>query len=616
MRRYISYIRFLFTSTLAHISIYIIAALYLTFFAIFLYLLPVVMHSTLEQTYLMRGILIIINLFCTIYAINLVCILFRTPIDNGTDLIIFSKPIRRTATVYCKLLVMMLFVMVLVSLTTIVAGFSKIAYPDQSFYHIAILGGFLGSLVNLFFWCSLSIIVVLFFKKFTSFIVVIGLQAIIMVLSVIFSVVVTNPPAIFTSENYRIVPVGIIEHPKENKNIISYRWYAYACKNDQPITENTNLGDNETIQSLNISPSMFTQQLWTKSAQKTNTSVINALDIGNQLADFYAFSTPVNQYLNADFPKLFHGVNDAGSSFTNFYNLNFTTVNYNKVLSSPDVAKINDNYVLTINPYLYEHKNNKWFEINHVMSKPEDTLFNSEINGYDFPYPVLNKSDQNFEYRNYPTYMAVLKDFYSANMVNQIQNFNFNLSKVSPNYVYPSFYQSLFLSFLADRSGLSCQNLSSNQIGDYLLRSFVDMYTQFQYVSYLGLSNLITNPNEFSWLSYDGMIAMLNVLNLVENPKNQQWHNFGSENSRNSFITSPTNFMTLMNREIPNSPLTGTWTQTTAGLTLTPINNLQTLTEVQFVSFYNEYALLGCWLGFSVLLNLLAIAAYNKRDFA
>lgn len=617
MRRYISYIRFLFISTLAHISIYIIAGLFLTCFAIFLYLLPVILHTNLLQAYLMRGILIIINLFCTIYAVNLVCILFRTPIDNGTDLLILSKPIRRQATVYCKLLVMMTFVMVLVGITTIVATFSKIAYPTDSYYHIVILGGFLGSLVNLFFWCSLSSLIVLFFKKFTSFIVVIGLQAILMVLSVIFSVVVNNPPAIYSYNSYSIMPVGIIRHPENNKNTISYQWYAYTSKNGQPVTKDTKIQQNETMQSLNLSPATFTSQLWAKAASQTNTRVINNLDFGNQLADFYAFSTPVKQYLNTNYPELFHYLNSAGSSFTNFYDLDFTNIDYQQVLASSDVAKVTNNYILTINPYLYAHQSNRWFEIGHIMNHPEATLFDSRLDGYDFPYPAISKSDNNFEYKNYQNYMDVLKDFYNPSIISQIENFNFNLNKVQPNYAYPSFYQSLFLSFLADRSNLPVQNLSYSQVGDYLLKPFVDMYTQFQYVTYLGLSDLISNPQNFTWLNYDGMLTMLNVLNLVQNPNTKKWTNFGCENSRNSLIISPTNFIGLMNHAVPTTnKLPGSWTQATGGLSLTPISSLQTMTQIQFMPFYNEYALLGCWLGVSVLLNLIAIAAYNKRDFA
>ncbi len=190
----VKYTKFMLLLMLRKPSIYIMTILYWAASLALIVIVPIISKTNpmniMSYAYMPMYLMIFCAMLSAVYAIQL----FRTNIDDGTEILIISKPITRREILVSKFAIFIttiLFVAVIEALFTLFANFNPLAtWSDIS---ILSLGSFVATIIDSFVFGSISIITSIYIKKIGSLLISIGLAFVLMLISSLASIVSTTP---------------------------------------------------------------------------------------------------------------------------------------------------------------------------------------------------------------------------------------------------------------------------------------------------------------------------------------------------------------------------------------------------------------------------------------
>lgn len=615
-----SYLKFTYFTLAKKWSVYICNGLYLLVLALFMYLFPVLLKYDLFNAYRYKITITMIIVFAVIAASNLSVNLFRATIDDGTDLLISSKPISRSQMIGGKFIVLIINIFCVSAFATIIASFTTISpYNDYDMNIAIIIGSGIGTFIVYLVWSAIAILFCLLFKKSTVVLATLGIQVCLLVISAVCSLVVVPPNKYIQQQhkNLRMNNVCLVQDPNESSDQIhpEYQWATFLYqKNNLPITNQTKY-NGISLEKQGISTADLLANLWAYGEQHSNRQAIVSLDLDYQLASLYAIYTPqttndlgngpaINRILNSD-------------QHSEFWNLDFSRSGYAEIAKQINAMQLtspnNFNYTLIANPYVsfkVSHNNN--FHTVHT-----DTYFPKAhgkslyaFNEQTLSYPKIQKRRLVLgEFHN----LQEFGKYYYSTLVPMSQRFIQGMKKKNSEFTYAntsSFYSSLLTIYLSNNQEIHPEQWQTkNEIKPYF-QKFNDQYNLFQYWSYRLLQDYLTQPNQYSWLKPEGILNILHVLNCF--PENthpsqqiQIW------NTSCAFVGNSRQLWQYLNR----GHNTNNWLYFVPQFALMPEEQLATLSIATVEPALNLTALAICWSLLAFILMAVAIKTYSNKEF-
>lgn len=199
--------------------------------------------------------------------------IFRTPIDDGTELLIVSKPISRKEIVFTKLLIFLIYVISISIVGAIIAAFTFLnRSSSREDSTTLLLGVLLGTVVNGLLFGSITTILSIYFKKIISMVISVGISFALLIITFLGSFTIKSPVQILQDRGYTISPLTILDNKKDEK------------------TGETKLTQTNALFSTGLPTGETLSKAWSSAASATPYKTFSFFDFGYQLSSLYTLS--------------------------------------------------------------------------------------------------------------------------------------------------------------------------------------------------------------------------------------------------------------------------------------------------------------------------------------
>lgn len=207
--------------------------------------------------------------------------IFRTSIDDGTELLVVSKPLSRREIVFVKLTVFIVSILVVSLLTGAIGATSFISTNSYVNDNINIvIGFFVGSFVVGMIFGSLATIISVYAKKVIAMLLTIAIAFALMVYSLLSSFVIDNPVNVLDKNDEKIAPVSIVNFEKSGNEL----------SKNMTLTQGVVSADED-----GRSP----QEVWESAKSKSSYKIAGMVDLGAQLGSIFSLTTPPKDSMQA-----------------------------------------------------------------------------------------------------------------------------------------------------------------------------------------------------------------------------------------------------------------------------------------------------------------------------
>lgn len=648
----LSYISFIFKTIFNKKSIYIYSGILFFVFILITYILPYVLKMYINQLLSVSLILALLIFLIGIFSILVSTTIFRQGIDDGSELLIITKQLSRKEIILAKSIALLLILFLVSLIASIIPAFLKFSKYGTSTPLDYCFGYFLATLIVSIFFGSISILFCLIMKKNHATFATLGIASILMFINAINYITVSNTGGYISKYKYGLETVSfkqkdgtmlsgdiltqynlpcifdehtnVFEHiQKEALKQTKIKMYTYT----DPFFQLSNLfslgnfyysQNNFSGNNLNIPDKFFTDKTWT---------------------NLYLTFTPV---LDVDLEKKFHITYDNQSySLTYLYHNVFNIKNYsigiNLDIENPKL-EFNNIFLLPI----LEYENNLIKDVITLqlfdMTKFEDIeklvniFFSKDLNSIFTlfnNYQSYLKKVNNYKIEQYYNYQSFLNTYlylgYSVLFENIINDKTISLKYDNNSYPIPNNVFDNIKSYLGNSLTLWKEYFN------------IEKATQFFNKKYLTQSMLLTILNRYN-------ISIFQEYFLKYLPDGFNFDLIQDEDIRKNILDffeinsyKYTNFFQLLNRKVANSDselvtkylstynngyiynLLSSWN---TGKTYISFNSYQivnsqvlnTFSKSSFNYYLNIYGLIFGWLGFSLLMFIVATLIYLKKD--
>ena len=199
--------------------------------------------------------------------------IFRTPIDDGTELLIVSKPISRKEIVFTKLLIFLIYVISISIVGAIIAAFTFLnRSSSREDSTTLLLGVLLGTVVNGLLFGSITTILSIYFKKIISMVISVGVSFALLIMTFLGSFTIKSPVQILQDRGYTISPLTILDNKKDEE------------------TGETKLTQTNALFSTGLPAGETLSKAWSSAASATPYKTFSFFDFGYQLSSLYTLS--------------------------------------------------------------------------------------------------------------------------------------------------------------------------------------------------------------------------------------------------------------------------------------------------------------------------------------
>lgn len=273
----LAYLSFLFATCLRRPFSYITVVLYLLYLSTILLIVPACLK--LEPLFIWSNTsfnMQIFNLFFVAAVCSALAVaVFRTGREDGTDLNLSSKPLRRGQTILCKTLVYIVLILLFSALTlTIAAGtlaFGELSTSNPTGIEMskfwALFGSMaIGNVVNMLIFGSFAILICIFGGSVVTMIATIGIAFLLSALNFLYPRISQKPATVLDN--------------KYNSLTLSYSLNTL----DQYESK-----DDECLPYTYVTLTKFdTNEYWNKAVNESNSYLFNYIDLGKQWSMLYA----------------------------------------------------------------------------------------------------------------------------------------------------------------------------------------------------------------------------------------------------------------------------------------------------------------------------------------
>ena len=294
-------------------------------------------------------------------------------------------------------------------------------------------------------------------------------------------------------------------------------------------------------------------------------------------------------------PKL-NDISHKGNKFTD-WDLKFGK-NNNQILNDPNLISF-DNYVLGLNNGAEIHSDFNYLKDINTISYSDHGLLSPNLYAKEIKLPIY-KFDENKQWvvKEFDNIDTFAKTYYSSEMINYSQAFMKNLkaNNYDKNLVSEaSLYSSIFMSYVYKKLGVV--SLSDRKLGTELIKDYSKLIFQFQYWTYLTLEQIYTHnmENQIDKLT---LYTMFRVLNSNINAPND--YNIQMYAMVDNPIKISSNDKVVLKISNP--------------LSITPKQNLESITYIQTSIEYDYLSLYLVWFFVGLTLGFTGMTILSKKD--
>ncbi len=458
----IRYYKFCFNVLFRSIFVYITWALYFLVLIFLFYLLPIMLDTKLSYITSYTYFFIILVMIAMTNVSSLIYAIFRKSIDDGSELIVISKPITRTSIIWAKIILYLMITSIVAGITALISYLTRFTnYSNVTVSTELAKNTFIATIVIYLLFGGIASILSIFMKQVGSLICLLSIFILLMIYSVISNqIFMSVPKSLKYKQGLYLSPISLVQTDKENDlSKTNYHWGANAS-----INSNNNFMTLEFYnkQNFGVSPNNYLQHSYNKSVESNNFYVYLWTNIVYQLTSIYTW--PSDYYLESSYYSLSSVLRSSNSynirldfepntllnKDNNFIRINYANQQYyllNNYLSYAIDAKNNSIYLS--NSYIDSMSGPIKQSTNLIL--PAIDFVNNAISKYQIDWTNSNQFIENYFNSNVLKLIEQLKTkainfWFSVFISNNLQEF-IDSANQTPNYqnlnaiMQKSFYQ-------------------------------------------------------------------------------------------------------------------------------------------------------------------------------
>lgn len=458
----IRYYKFCLNVLFRSIFVYITWALYFLVLIFLFYLLPIMLDTKLSYITSYTYFFIILVMIAMTNVSSLIYAIFRKSIDDGSELIVISKPITRTSIIWAKIILYLMITSIVAGITALISYLTRFTnYSNVTVSTELAKNTFIATIVIYLLFGGIASILSIFMKQVGSLICLLSIFILLMIYSVISNqIFMSVPKSLKYKQGLYLSPISLVQTDKENDlSKTNYHWGANAS-----INSNNNFMTLEFYnkQNFGVSPNNYLQHSYNKSVESNNFYVYLWTNIVYQLTSIYTW--PSDYYLESSYYSLSSVLRSSNSynirldfepntllnKDNNFIRINYANQRYylsNNYLSYAIDAKNNSIYLS--NSYIDSMSGPIKQSTNLIL--PAIDFVNNAISKYQIDWTNSNQFIENYFNSNVLKLIEQLKTkainfWFSVFISNNLQEF-IDSTNQTPNYqnlnaiMQKSFYQ-------------------------------------------------------------------------------------------------------------------------------------------------------------------------------
>lgn len=595
MQHFLIYTKYNFFNLIKTKIFWITLVVYYFLLIVFLYLFPHLTKLNYLELFTYKSVLSIINILLIIAAMSMVLFLFKQGYEDGSELVLHSKPLTRTVMIWSKI-TMIFLTNGLISLIAVIITSFLFTYNSFDIYlqRAIMLGAFLGPFITGTFWSGIVVLACFVFKKVTIFIIILSLNGLFMIINFVNGVSIVMQPQQASKTGIDYSTTQFI-----NKDSYQVSTYAIATNNNLAIT-NTSKINGKSLEQLGYSPQNILDKTWNAAYKSTNVISQAYLDPANLFASFYSVYINGWSWNNTQFLPKYKSMLSTDASF----HVKFNQFDLDKYSSNWESFTTSSNETL--------------FLTNLVGTIPN---YDFQASSFSLPTPIF--SNDNYVINEFSTsdLANFYETFYNVDQIKlalQVQNKLKTVTGKNYGNNTANYYYMIFSSSLMSRYGLSINNyLSSNNF----ISNLNNYLFNFQYQTYKLMQDYITNPSNYPDVNSDTIAVWFAVLLQPDNINNFDSDTLAkmtvnpqrtkcavwSATENNNFFSNVENYdLTKLNGIIVNNR--------SLPLTLITKQNLASLNQIEILPVYDYQTLIAWWIILSALLIFVGASIMYRKD--
>ena len=655
----LSYILFIFKTVFNKKSIYIYSGILFLFFILITYILPYALKMYINQLFSLSLILALLIFLIAIFSILVSTTIFRQGIDDGSELLIITKQLSRKEIIIAKFIALLVILLLTSLIAFIVPVFLKFSKYGTSTPLDYCCGYFLATFIVSIFFGSISILFCLIMKKNHATFTTLGIASLLMFLNAINYLTVSNTGGYISKYSYGLDSVSIKQKDGTilTGDILTQYNLPYISQKHTNIIDNL---QKEALKETKIKTYTYMDPFFQLSNlfslgnfyHSQNCSSWNNLNVSDQLfvdsswTNLYLTFTPI---LDVDLEKEFSiTYENKPYSLTYLYHDVFTIKNYSRGIDMDIQEPMLYDRNIFLLPILEYEKN----PVNNNISV-KDTI---SLQFFDMTKPdnvkkivdiFFSSKNPNSIFTLFNNYQSYLKKVNNASAEN-----HYNFQSFLNTYLYLGFsiiFENIIngkpITLKYDNISRSIPSNILDNIKSYISKNIVSWK---EYFNIQEVTQLLNNKHLFQTM----LLIFLNRYNI------SIFQEYFLKNLRDGFDFDSikdkdikknildffdlnsykyTNFFQLLNRNVANNEsklitkylstfnngyiynLLSSWN---TGKTYISSNSYQivnsqainTFSKSKINYYLNIYGLVFSWLGFSLLLFIVAGLIYSKKD--
>lgn len=270
-----NYFIFLFKQVWRNPFTHIFSTLYFLLLLLYSLVLPLITKDSPITTFSVPLTSLFLVFLSAIVFTFISILIFRAPIDDGTEILIVTKPLSRFEILVVKVVVYILYVVIIGTfgsiLTTIIYVHPFSYYEDNI---KIIFGTFIGTLTCGLLFGGLTTIVATFFRKTVVMLISVSIVVFFMLYSLLSVFVISNPLKVLSKQGTSLLPISLIKYDEKSKS-------------------------SGLVQGAMSTPNTSPQKLWDDAKKKTNYVQSSMFDFGSQLSSLFTLAVPPSDYMQA-----------------------------------------------------------------------------------------------------------------------------------------------------------------------------------------------------------------------------------------------------------------------------------------------------------------------------
>lgn len=270
-----SYFVFLFGQVWKNPLTHILSSLYFLLILLYALIMPLITKESPISNFSVPLTSLFLVFLAAITFTFISILIFRAPIDDGTEILIVTKPLTRFEILFVKVSVYISFLIIIGLVGSILATFVYVhsfSYYEDNLK--IIFGTFVGTLACGLLFGGITTIVATFFRKTVVMLISISIVVFFMLYSLLSVFVISNPLKVLSKQDTPLLPLSIIKYDDKSKS-------------------------SGLVQGASGQGKTSPQKLWNDAKEKTNYIRSASFDFGSQLSSLFTLAVPPSDYMQA-----------------------------------------------------------------------------------------------------------------------------------------------------------------------------------------------------------------------------------------------------------------------------------------------------------------------------